>query len=129
MLKQKHFQASMFLIVVTISILFIGLISVLTHSPIEAATIIFVDVNASGVNNGTSWGDAYTNLSTAISNATSGDEIWVADGVYTPGGSANDSFLLKDGVSIYGGFAGGEGSLGDRNWDCLLYTSPSPRDA
>ncbi len=70
---------------------------------------IFVDVNASGNNNGTSWPDAYTNLKAAIDNAVKGDSIFVAAGTYKPD-AANRSvyFDLKDSVAIFGGFAGGE---------------------
>ena len=56
--------------------------------------------------------------------AVSGDQIWVAAGVYYPdesGGMTNNdrtaTFTLIDGVELYGGFAGGETSLSQRNWD------------
>src|SRR5260221_10649616 len=70
--------------------------------------IYYVKSDASGANNGTSWTDAYTDLQTAISAASSGDEIWVAAGTYkpTPTTDRTISFTLKEGVGIYGGFAG-----------------------
>ncbi|MCY3003032.1 MAG: right-handed parallel beta-helix repeat-containing protein [Planctomycetota bacterium] len=81
----------------------------------------YVDVNATGANNGTSWADAYSGVSglrIALSVALPGDEIWVADGTYKPStnGNRNNSFLLKNGVTVYGGFAGGETSLAQRNF-------------
>src|SRR5690554_3729718 len=75
--------------------------------------IIYVKPNGNG--NGTSWSLAYGNLSDALQNAQSGDEIWVAQGIYFP--SSNDtsvSFLFVDGVKIYGGFFGTETLLEER---------------
>ena len=79
-------------------------------------TTIFVDLNASGSNNGSSWNNAHTNLQTAISNAQAGDEIWVARGIYRPTRTDRTiSFTLKDNVKIYGGFEGSETALEQRN--------------
>lgn len=80
------------------------------------AIIIRVNASASGIGaDGTTWGTAYPNLQTALGIATSGDQIWVAAGVYIPGGFATASFTIPSGVSVYGGFAGGEGTLSARN--------------
>jgi hypothetical protein len=48
--------------------------------------------------------------------AQDGHEILVAKGTYTLSTDVTDTFLLKKGVKVYGGFAGGETSLSDRNW-------------
>ena len=90
-------------------------------------TPIYVNRNASGANNGDSWADAFNSLQDALDVAGFGDQIWVANGTYTPskpasdsldGGSPvterNNSFMLKPDVAIYGGFAGTESSLGQR---------------
>lgn len=42
------------------------------------AAIIYVDVNASGSNNGSSWSNAYVDLQDALDNSAAGDEIRVA---------------------------------------------------
>jgi predicted outer membrane repeat protein len=73
----------------------------------------FVDVNAPGNNDGSSWNDAYTHLQDALFAASKGDEIHVADGIYRPDRGKNVSlgdraatFRLINGVTIKGGYAG-----------------------
>ncbi len=84
---------------------------------------VFVDLNATGNNNGTSWADAYTSLQTAISNTGVAKDIWVAKGTYVPAGSGrNATFSVNKKQRIYGGFAGFESSLADRDYN-LLYTT------
>lgn len=86
--------------------------------------IIYVDASAGGANNGTSWTNAFTNLQDALRVAcTCGvGQIWVADGTYYPDqgvAQTNDdrtsTFQLCNGVALYGGFAGGETMLSQRN--------------
>ena len=74
-----------------------------------------VKFDASGNNNGDSWQNAFTDLQQTIKDAQSGDQIWVAAGIYKPGDTREDSFELKDGVTIYGGFAGTEEDLSERS--------------
>ena len=59
----------------------------------------------------------YSNLQEALGHAVSGDQLWVAEGVYHPtsGTDRNISFLIKEGVKLYGGFSGTENVLADRN--------------
>jgi len=82
---------------------------------------IYVHNSATGSNNGKSWSNAYVSLQSAISQAISGDEIWVAEGVYVPGNKVSDYFKAKAGVSLYGGFNGSESLREERN--PLLYKS------
>ena len=80
--------------------------------------IIYVDRDATGANIGTSWENAYTDLQSALARAAKGcggEEIWVAAGLYSPGTRPTDTFTIPDGVSLYGGFAGREPSLEQRN--------------
>jgi parallel beta-helix repeat protein len=78
------------------------------------AKVIYVDADAPGANDGTSWEDAYNYLQDALADANSGDEIRVADGIYKPdedsahpNGSGNRlaSFWLINSVAIKGGYA------------------------
>lgn len=73
-----------------------------------AQTIVYVKKTASGANNGTSWTNAYTNLRTALTNAPSGAQVWIAaDTYYLPSGSGRSvSFeITNKSLSVFGGFA------------------------
>ena len=80
--------------------------------------VVFVDDEATGNKTGANWGNAMTSLQSALTNAAvcPVTEIWVAAGVYTPGSSRSDTFALRDGLTLYGGFAGHELALVDRDW-------------
>ncbi|NJN78829.1 MAG: hypothetical protein HC803_11335 [Saprospiraceae bacterium] len=83
---------------------------------------IYVDVNkTSGLNDGLTWNNAFQDLQDALAFAQSCEavqEIWVADGTYYPtsGTDRTIAFELKNGLKIYGGFAGNETSLSQRNF-------------
>ena len=72
-----------------------------------ARAVVYVDGVASGLENGTSWANAYKNLQAALAASPATAEIWVAKGVYKPGPSRADSFALKAGMNLYGGFTNG----------------------
>jgi hypothetical protein len=83
--------------------------------------IIYVKEGAHG--NGSSWEKAYGDLQIALSFATPGSQIWVAEGAWFPVNcevcSEYDrtvSFEIPTGVSLFGGFAGNETSFKQRNW-------------
>lgn len=85
---------------------------------------VYVNASATGSNDGTSWANAYTDLQQAIYDATSGDEIWVAQASYVPTIDETGAlpanlrlrhFWLKDGVEVYGGFIGTETEFNQRN--------------
>jgi hypothetical protein len=73
---------------------------------------------------GGSWSRA-CNLQYALTTAAKAtDQLWVAAGTYKPGpsGARTASFQLKEGVAVYGGFAGNETALGQRDWVTNLVT-------
>ena len=76
--------------------------------------------------NGSSWANASGDLQAMINESLDDDQIWVAAGVYTPvrpltdlnttsPGNRNNAFAVTKNISIYGGFAGHESSLDERN--------------
>lgn len=88
----------------------------LAAGPIRAA-VVYVDIdNMSGTENGTSWGTAWTTIQDGITAAGTGDELWVAEGVYP------ESITLKSNLEIYGGFAGSETMRDQRLIDTFVTT-------
>jgi len=78
--------------------------------------IVFVDADAAGNNDGSSWSDAYNYIQDALADANSAEkpvEIRVAQGIYKPDQGTNQTpgdreatFQLINGVILKGGFAG-----------------------
>ena len=81
---------------------------------------IYVDISATGANNGSSWTNAYTNIETALVNSLIGDEIWVKAGVYKP--NTSSGFDIPSGIKVYGSFDGTESNVNDRNLTANLTT-------
>jgi CSLREA domain-containing protein len=90
--------------------------AVLFVRPASAASTYFAAPSAVGSGDCSSWTNACT-LQTALAGASSGDTIWVKAGTHYPtsGIDRTISFVLKDGVSVYGGFAGMETLLSQRD--------------
>ncbi|HSF88387.1 MAG TPA: hypothetical protein VLA46_03160, partial [Saprospiraceae bacterium] len=85
---------------------------------------VYVDKDATGDNNGTSWANAFNELRDAVYVAgryENVQEIWVAEGIYHPHPTNRDtSFILRDSIKIYGGFLGFEANLSERTADAEL---------
>ncbi|WP_417198199.1 FG-GAP-like repeat-containing protein, partial [Bizionia sp.] len=91
-------------------------IAVLFTLGITAQNTIYIDVNATGNNDGTSWENAFNELQDIPTNLTETYQVWVAQGEYKPGILQTDSFLIPSNVDILGGFNGTETSANQRNW-------------
>lgn len=81
------------------------------------AAVVFVNDDAAGLNDGSSWTDAYVFLQNALNdiNLQAGDEIWIAAGTYFPDdgtnitpGDRSESFTIPSGVKVYGSLNGDE---------------------
>ncbi len=86
----------------------------LLAAPLHAQT--FVDDDATGANDGSSWHDAFTDLQSALAVVGWGQEVWVAEGPYRPRARLDRtaSFVPPANVDLYGGFAGTETELSQR---------------
>lgn len=74
---------------------------------------VFVDADATGAGDGTSWANAYTNLNDALLAAPAGASVWIAEGTYTTPDTA--SFFIDKELTVLGGFFGTETAASDAN--------------
>jgi len=98
-----------------VSVVFVGSVT-------ASGKVIYVDANAPGADDGTSWENADKYMQDALAAAASGHEIWVAAGIYKPdqgvgitAGDREATFQLINGVAICGGFPSGGGGWNDRD--------------
>lgn len=98
--------------------------SILTNVSVDTTIIIrepypyiYVRKGANGDNDGSDWANAYSELTTALTNAVSGDTILVADATYYPTLDLNEnlSFDMKDNVHLIGGFPATGGTFLERD--------------
>lgn len=77
---------------------------------------VYVNIAATGANNGTSWMDAFTDLQVAIDFAYYNykDTVWVARGTYK--NDVDPSFFPMENVKVFGGFIGSETLFAERDW-------------
>jgi len=90
--------------------------------PLPADPIMHVDQDAAAPGGGLNWLSPCVRLEDALTVAQVAggvEQIWVAEGSYRPtrNGNRNDSFVIPDGVKVYGGFAGNETALNQRDVD------------
>ena len=90
------------------------MIGILLAGSVHAQTIIYVDQTSTGNGDGSAWVDAFNHLQDALDASEAGNEIWIASGTYLPGDSLQARFVVSKDVRIYGGFAGAETSLDER---------------
>ena len=76
----------------------------------------YVDAGNAGTEDGTSWDAAYNTIGEALSAAAGdgGGEIWVQAGRYP------ETVSLSSNIALYGGFAGGETTLEERDFRTQL---------
>jgi predicted outer membrane repeat protein len=63
---------------------------------------------------GSSWPAAMRELQCGLSEASPGDEIWLANGTYRAGANREMSFVLRDSVNLFGGFTANPGAPSQR---------------
>ena len=75
--------------------------SIAICAPPTPGKIIYVDGDAIGAGNGTSWRDAYKFLQDGLAAAEAGDEVRVAQGVYKPDRSAANPEGSRDRAATF----------------------------
>ncbi len=121
MLRNKQTKSKLTILLTAVAVFLLAM----APGTVAGAVIYYVDASASGINDGSSWIDAYNELQDALAVAISGDEIWVAQGTYKPttGSDRTATFQLISGVAIYG-FFGGETILsGDLGGNDVGFTN------
>ena len=113
-MQRRHRLLMAGLVAVALAVALVAGISVLENrlvfgvqpSLAAEALVYYVDADAIGEDNGSTWQDAFTDLQEALALASPGYEIWVAEGIYKPTSGIDRaiSFQLQEGVAVYGGF-------------------------
>ncbi len=90
------------------------------------ATVRYVKPIATGMGDGSSWGNASGDIQTMINASSQGDSVWVAAGEYKPNSyppncpdctnSRFYTFYVKDGVRLFGNFNGFEMDINQRDF-------------
>lgn len=108
--KTKHQGAQRRVIIRrSLAVAFLALTG-LAHS-----SVIRVSLGGSDAYDGSSWVNAKRSVGGALSAASQGDEIWVAEGLYP------ERINLREGVALFGGFAGNENARDQR--DVAIHTT------
>jgi parallel beta-helix repeat protein len=87
----------------------ICLLALAVVSPLQAGTV-YVSTTGDDANGGLSWATAKKTVQAGLNAAVAGDQVWVAAGIYV------EKIALKSGVALYGGFAGTETELAQRDF-------------
>ena len=88
--------------------------------PLASDPRMHVDQDAAEPGGGLNWISPCVRVDDALTVAAVAggvEEIWIAEGFYAPtrNGNRSDSFFIPDGVKLYGGFAGNETALSQRD--------------
>ncbi|NMD30040.1 MAG: hypothetical protein GYA79_10030, partial [Bacteroidetes bacterium] len=107
------------------TIVFIVFLTIFSFT-LFAQPVRYVKPVATGFADGSSWANASADLQAMINISPAGGEVWVAAGTYKPtyhpvtGAinpiDRNNTFVLLPNVNVYGGFAGTETLLSQRNY-------------
>ncbi|MBC8753915.1 T9SS type A sorting domain-containing protein [Kordia sp. YSTF-M3] len=83
----------------------------------NTSNVTYIDKDATGNNDGTSWQDAFTDITSTLENAQDNSEIWIKGGEYIPNATGNGALginITATGLKIYGSFAGNETQISER---------------
>jgi hypothetical protein len=89
---------------------FVFLTSLMLLPGLGRAGIYYVKPDGNNAQYGTNWAQAKQTVGSALGAAATGDQIWIARGTYP------ENLVVSKAVALYGGFAGTETDLAQRNW-------------
>ena len=97
---------------------------------LNAQTTYYVDDTATGTNNGSSWGNAFTSLQSALDAVVENDIVMVAEGNYTPTQVPNGctncdqardvTFYFDKNIQLLGGYPNGGGPRNIETHETIL---------
>ena len=104
----------------------ITLLASLLFSIMATSQIIYVDQNAIGLNDGSSWADAFIDLQDAVDEAnfdSALSELYIAEGTYFPSipSGRDATFNLTEEILLFGGFSPANGAIDLATRDFRLY--------
>ena len=92
-----------------------GFFVLLGAGTLHAATTTW-RVTPTGTSDGTGWYGSASSLTNALASVGAGDDIWIAEGIYTNAAGVAFSNGTAN-VTLYGGFTNGMATFGERDWD------------
>jgi hypothetical protein len=98
----------------SLSIVFSVTVALLSFASLGRAAVYCVRTDGNDANDGSSWLLAKRTVSSALTASSAGDQIWIARGTYA------EKLVISKAVALYGGFAGAETDLTQRNWAANL---------
>ena len=84
-------------------------VALIGTDPVAAKTV-YVSPSGNDANDGSSWATAKLTVQAGLDAAESDDQVWVAAGTYIA------NLFVRTGIGLYGGFAGSETDLAQRDW-------------
>lgn len=81
-------------------------------TPPTPGSAIYVSKDGNDANDGSSWAQAKLTPQAAFNIASSGNQVWIAQGTYNA--ATTNGFAPPAGLTIYGGFYGNETAVADR---------------
>lgn len=108
------------IVVFVLSLLFVWLFLNIIEATAESSgiSILYAAPTGQGSSDCSSWSNA-CRLETAVTQASSGQEVWVKQGIHYPTTDSDNisaTFQLSNDVSLFGGFDGSETARSQRDW-------------
>jgi hypothetical protein len=110
-IQRSHLSVQMnyYRYTITLSIWLVALTLLGLASGQARAAVYYVAGTGNNFNNGLSWSSPKSDLAATLHATVAGDQVWIEHGTY------EGNFIQPAGVAVYGGFAGTENSIDQRD--------------